>query len=162
MYKELIETMYRAALRVSEVANLTPADVNLEKGEIYVQDGKNSRDRRVPIGPALMEWLSRWNNARPDSQWFFCTTKGGQVSIRWIRAMMERLSKESGIFIQSGRNQKPIWPHSLRHSCATNWLNDGLSIREVQELLGHESLNTTMKYTHISMKALDGKIKALG
>lgn len=160
--RAIFETMYRAGLRVQEVANLTPADVNLKTGQIFVQQGKCSKDRYIPIGPCLMEWLSKYAVERPQSQYFFCTLQGEQLEVRYIRAALERVSNKANVFIQDGAKQKPVNPHSLRHSAATNWLDDGLSIREVQDLLGHEKLNTTMIYTHVSMKGLDAKIKALG
>lgn len=158
----MLDIMYRAALRVAEVCSLTPADVNLETGMLLVQDGKGGKDRQVPIGSELMESLSKWASVRPDSVYFFCTHKGGQVSTRYIRAMLERESKQAGVLLQDKDTKKPVNPHALRHSAATNWLNNGLSIRDVQELLGHESLNTTQKYLHVTMKDLDAKIKALG
>ena len=158
----MLNVMYRAALRVAEVCSLTPADVNMETGMITVQDGKGGKDRRVPMGSALIESLSKWIAARPDSVYFFCTHKGGKISTRYVRAMLERVSIKADVYIQDREEQVVVFPHSLRHSCATRWLNDGLSVIDVQELLGHESLNTTQKYLHVSMKDLDAKIKALG
>lgn len=161
--KAMVETMLKAGLRVSEVCNLTPPDVNLSKGSIYVQLGKGSRDRRVVIGPGLMEILSKWNELRPQSaQYFFCTAKGTRVAPRHLNAVLHRLSEQSGVFIQDGREQKPVHNHIFRHCYATNLLSNNVNIREVQELLGHAKLSTTEIYTHVNMTELDKKIKALG
>jgi len=159
----ILETLYRAGLRIQELCDLAPADVNLKKGILYVQEGKNDRDRKIPFGEELQCWFKRWIEVRPQgAEYLFCTARGGQLDTRQVRAMVERVSNKSGVFIQSGKKQKPVWPHALRHTCATNWLDQGLNIREVQELLGHEVVSTTMRYTHVSMKDLDKKIKALG
>lgn len=161
--RAIIEMFYRTGIRVQELCDLTPADVNLGRCNIYIQEGKCSKDRYVPFGEELLSWLSKWVEVRPqNAEYFFCTAKGEQLSSRYVRAMIERISKQAGVYIQDGKEQKPVWPHALRHTCATNWLNDGLSIRDVQELLGHEKLDTTMIYTHVSMSNLEEKIKALG
>jgi len=158
----ILNSMYKSGLRIQEALDLTPADVNLETGMIFVQDGKNGKDRYLPMGAFLIETLSKWNSVRPESEWFFCTFKGDQLDQRYVREMLGRKSKEAGVFIQDGKKQKPVNPHALRHSFATNLLNKGMNIRKVQELLGHESLATTMIYTHVSIKELDADIKALG
>ena len=159
----ILEIMYRAALRVQEVCNLSPADIDFERKTIYVQEGKNLKDRVVPFGAELGVWLKKWLNARPQKgNYFFCTAQGKQLSTRYVRAMLERVSLQAEVYIQDGKQLRAVNPHALRHSCATNWLNDGLTIREVQELLGHESVETTMLYTHVSMSHLGNKIEALG
>jgi len=159
----ILESMYKAGLRVQETCDLTPADVNLETGMIYVQSGKGEKDRYLPMGACLIESLSKWDSIRPQqAERFFCTCQGRPLSQRYIREMLGRKSKEAGVFIQDGKKQKPVNPHALRHSCATNLLNKGMNIRKVQELLGHENLTSTMIYTHVSIKELDRDIKALG
>lgn len=158
----ILGSMYRAGLRIQEASNLQVSDVDMEAGQIYVQNGKGAKDRIIPIGKSLIEMLRKWDAIRPQSEYFFCTLAGKPVQTRYIRAMLERKSIEAGVYIQAGKEKKPVWPHALRHSFATNLLNKGVNIRKVQQLLGHESLNTTMKYTHVSMKELDAEIKALG
>lgn len=161
--RAMLETMYRAGLRVSEVCNLTPSDVNLAQGDIYVQDGKGGKDRHVSIGSRLCEWLKKWDEVRPESEWYFCTFQGNQTQTIQVRAMCYRISKKAGVFIQDGKKRKPVSPHVLRHSYATRLLESGeLNLREIQQLLGHENLSTTQMYTHVCNKALDAKIKALG
>jgi site-specific recombinase XerD len=159
----ILETLYKSGLRVQELCDLQVSDVNIETGQIYVQEGKNSKDRMIAIGPSLMEWLSQWASVRPQqSESFFCTFKGGALNKRYVRAMIERQSINTQVFIQVGKKKKVVWPHALRHSFATHLLDKGMNIIEVKELMGHESIATTQVYTHVSMKVLDAKIKALG
>jgi len=162
--KTILLVMLKAGLRVSEVTNLTPADVDLSKGMILVQQGKGGRDRVIPIGEELMEWLNRWDETRPSgAQYFFCAVnKGTQLLPRYINQVLERLSNESGVFIQDGAKQGPVHAHCLRHTYATNLLEQGVNIREIQELLGHSSVSTTQIYASVNMVHLDAKIKALG
>ncbi len=158
----MFETMLRAGLRVSEVCNLAPADVNLVRGSIYVQLGKGSKDRKVVIGPTLISWLEKWAEVRPESEYFFSTAKGTRVAPRHLNAVLHRLSEETGVTIRDGREDKSVHNHLFRHTYATNLLDNGVNIRAVQELLGHSSLSTTQKYTHVNMSNLDAQIKALG
>jgi len=159
----MLEVMRGAGLRVSEVCNLTPADVDMEGGDIFVQNGKFSRDRHIPIGPDLIEWLQRWNAIRPESEWFFCTFQGGQLNQRQIRSMCYRISKKANVSVQDGHKKKPVSPHCLRHTYATNLLESGaVNLPELMLLMGHEDLGTTQIYLHVSNPALAAKIKALG
>lgn len=158
-----LELMYRAGLRVSEVCNLTPFHVDyLNSRFIYVQQGKNKHDRYVPIDKRLHDWCEQWDLKKEEkeieSEYFLCTMKGGQLDQRYIRAVCERLSKKTGIYIKKGRKQKPVNPHLLRHCYATELLDEDFNIREVQQLLGHKDISTTMIYTHVRPQSLARKI----
>ena len=155
----IMETMYRAGLRVSEVCNLTIDDVDLEQGFFYVQQSKNKKDRFVPLEDGLIMWCKLWEAAKPDSKYFFCTLKGGKLSDRYIRKACYLKSRKSGVYISDNKQTKPVHPHVLRHCFATELLEEGFNIREVQELLGHASINTTMIYTHVRPKGLAEKIR---
>lgn len=142
--------MYGAGLRVSEVCNLTLADVDFETGLIYVQDGKGGKDRYVPMTDDVAEAAKAWLKFRPESEYFFCTLKGGQLDTRYIREMCYRISEKAGVYIQDGKNIRPVNPHALRHSFATEILRTGdFNLRELQELMGHSDISTTQIYTHI-------------
>lgn len=155
----IIIMMYRAGLRVQEVCNLTLSDVNFETGLIYVQQGKYSKDRYVPMDSDVIKTCQDWLKVRPQSDYFFCTMQGGKLNQRYIREMCYRLSKKAGVYIQDGTEQKPVSPHKLRHTCFTEMLREGTAnIREIQQLAGHSSLNTTMIYTHVVMDELQAKI----
>jgi len=158
----IVQTFLKTAIRVQELCDLTLADVDLVKGSIYVQLGKGSKDRHVSFGPELLKWLKAWIEIRPESKWFFCSRKGTQMFQRNVRETCYMLSKEAGVFIQDGKEKHLVSCHKLRHTCATNWLQDGLTLIEIQQLLGHESLATTERYLHCDNIALDKKIKALG
>lgn len=158
--RTIFESMYRAGLRVSEVCNLTPSHVDLIRGTILIQDGKNNTDRIVPITNELMKWLKKWDAVRPESPYFFSTLKGGKLDPRQLNATLERLSQKSGVYIQDGVNRKPVSCHVLRHSYATELLKRGINIRELQDLLGHRNIQTTEIYTHVVMTELDKKIKS--
>jgi site-specific recombinase XerD len=156
----IVIMMYRAGLRVSEVCNLGLSDCNFETGLIYVQQGKGKKDRYVPMDEDIEKSLKVWLAVRPESHFVFCTLEGGQLMQRYIREVCYRISEKAGVFIQDGAIKKPVSPHKLRHTFLTEVLREGTAnIREVQELAGHSSLNTTMVYTHVVMDELQGKIK---
>lgn len=156
-----LQLMYRAGLRVGEVCNLGPDDIDLERGYIYVQLGKGKRDRVVPTDPDTLAWCRRWMECRPPSRYFICTLKGGRLSDRYLRQVLERLSRKAAIYLNSSHSQRPVHPHTLRHCFATERLEDGFSIVEVQELLGHSSIQTTQVYTAVRPEALRSKMAQL-
>ena len=156
----ILMIMYGAGLRNSEVCNLTPADVNFETGLIYIQEGKGGKDRYVPMTEDLMEALKNWAEIRPDSEFFFSTMKGGQLSDRYIRDLCYRTSEKAEVSIQDGREKRPVNPHALRHSFATETLKSGdFTIRELQELMGHSDISTTQIYTHVTLDGIAEKFK---
>lgn len=156
----ILMIMYRAGLRVSEVANLTVPDMNFETQMIYIQDSKCDNDRYVPMDIDIINSCKQWLKFRPDSEFFFCTMKGGQLDTRYIREMTYRISEKAGVFIQDGKKKKPVNPHALRHSFATEGLrNEEFNIRELQELLGHSSVSTTQVYTSVVLEDLAKKFK---
>lgn len=156
----ILMMMYGAGLRVSEVCNLALADVNFETGLIYVQEGKGGKDRFVPMTDDVMQALQDWAKIRPESEYFFCTLKGGQLDTRYIREMCYRISRKAGVYIQDGKKIKPVNPHALRHSFATEILKSGdFNIRELQELMGHSDISTTQIYTHVVLDDVAEKFK---
>jgi site-specific recombinase XerD len=154
-----LELMYRAGLRVNEVCNLSPVDVDLEHGFIYVQQGKGKKDRVVPLDPSLTEWCARWLAKRPPSEYFICTLAGGKVSDRYLREVCYRLSRKAGVTLNDNHRAKLIHPHTLRHCFGTELVEEGFTLPEVKELMGHASINTTMVYTHVRPEALAAKIR---
>jgi len=159
----IIIMLYRAGLRVSEVCKLGLSDINFNTGMIYVQQSKGKegkkKDRYVPMDDDIINSCKLWLTVRPESKYFFCTLEGGILDTRYVRQVCYRISEHAGVYIQDGIKQKPISPHKLRHSFATELLKEGFDIREVQESLGHGNLNTTMVYTHVVMDDLQVKIK---
>lgn len=159
----IVMTMYRAGLRVSEICKLMLQDVNFETGLLYVQQSKGKKDKKkdryVPMDNDIIKTCQKWLTVRPESEYFFSTLEGGILNPRYIREVCYRISKKAGVFIQDGAEKKPVSPHKLRHSFATSVLSDGTcNIRDVQELLGHSSLNTTMIYTHVLLDEIQEKL----
>jgi integrase/recombinase XerC len=160
----IIMQMYRAGLRVSEVCKLTLSDMNFETGLIYIQQSKgregHKKDRYVPMDNDIIKACQEWLKVRPESDYFFCTLEGGIMDQRYIREVCYRISKKAGVYIQDGAEKKPVNPHALRHTYATELVREGdCNIRDIQELLGHSSVATTQVYTHVVMDELQEKIQ---
>lgn len=146
----ILELLYSAGLRVSELASLTTGQVDWLNGLLRVR-GKGGRERVVPVGaPALaalkrtwadrglQPWVSSTNPQTPA----FLNPQGGTLSVRGLRRIVERRGRQAGL---AGTH-----PHQLRHAFATHLLNRGCDLRSVQEMLGHQSLSTTQIYTHLA------------
>lgn len=169
--RTILQILYRAGLRVQEAANLTVDDVNLEKGFVYVQQGKGGKDRMIPLDPETVEWCKRWlerrgvvlspdkNSGGTDCIWFFPTLKGTALEQRYIRAMVADYSKKAGVYLMNGQKKTVIHPHTLRHCCFTELLEDNFTIREVQEIAGHSSILTTSIYLSVRPEQLATKIR---
>jgi integrase/recombinase XerC len=149
----ILELMYGSGLRVGEVARLTTERIDLDRGRVLVL-GKGSKERELPLSrpssEALGAYLKRGRPAlapdEPSSTLFF-NRRRRPMTERDIRAMVA----EYGSKTLSGRR---VTPHTLRHSFATHLLEGGADIRAVQELLGHASVATTQRYTHVSRSRL--------
>lgn len=152
--RAILETMYSAGLRVSELVGLSDGDLDFDAGILRVR-GKGRRERLAPVGSYATRALGRWLRVRelhprvpegPDAP-VFVNRFGRRISVRSIGRMLEKYLKLTGL-------DNRTTPHSLRHSFATHLLDRGADIRSVQELLGHKSLVTTQIYTHVSTSAL--------
>ena len=155
----MVELMYAAGLRVSELVGLNLRDVDLDSGTVRTV-GKGSKERVIPIYDTAVESVAEYvTNTRPahirpeatrdsrahqqDENALFLNRRGGRMSRQafWLR--LNRLATKAGI-------SSKITPHMLRHSFATHLLHGGASLRHVQELLGHSSIATTQIYTHLT------------
>jgi integrase/recombinase XerC len=152
--RAILETMYAAGLRVSELVGLQQGDLDLAAGILCVR-GKGRRERLSPIGSyaarALRQWLAvrRLHPRQPPgpASPVFVNKFGRRLTTRSVARMLEKYLKLTGLDARTS-------PHSLRHSFATHLLDRGADIRSVQELLGHKSLVTTQIYTHVSTATL--------
>ena len=157
-----LELMYRAGLRVSEVCNLALTDVDLQNDLIYVQQGKGSKDRTIPLDPELKKWCLKWLEIRPESEYFICAiskgAEGKPLNQRQVRELCYNLSRKAGVYINDNHRRKACYPHSLRHTFATELLEEGFTLAEVQQLLGHSNISTTSKYLHVRPLILKKKI----
>ncbi len=147
--RALIEVMYAAGLRVSELTSLKQADVDVQSG-LVVCHGKGSKERRVPIGKSAIHWLQQYSAIRagygkPTSPNLFLN-RGKPITRQFAWSMIKRYANKAGV--------KDISPHTLRHSFATHLLQHGADSRSVQALLGHSDISTTQIYTHITDRHL--------
>ena len=152
--RAIFETLYSSGIRVSELAGMNVFDVDFTKQVIRVL-GKGNKERIVPVGKKALTAISDYRETlqieagiRTDENTpLFLNKNNGRLTTRSIARILEKTAKECGLLI-------PVSPHSMRHSFATHLLDAGADLRVVQELLGHKSLSTTQKYTHVSIDRL--------
>ena len=153
----ILELLYSTGLRVSEVSSLNMSNIDFKERLVRVR-GKGNKERIVPIGRKALEVLGQYLNAtsklrkkaKADSENeapLFINYRGGRLSVRSIARLLKKYVTQCGL-------SPDISPHAVRHSFATHLLDGGADLRSVQELLGHESLSTTQKYTHVSLDRL--------
>ena len=158
--RALFELLYATGLRVSEAAGLDLEDVDFSARLVRVT-GKGSRERIVPFGETAAEALREYlpsraalrarvarRRARPESgEPLFVNARGGRLTTRSMARLLKRRLRAAGL-------PEEISPHALRHTFATHLLQAGADLRAIQELLGHASLSTTQKYTHLDAARL--------
>ena len=151
--RAILELLYAAGLRVSELVGLDLNDVDLTGGLVRAL-GKGNKERLVPFGgqaqKALKRWLSTSASLRErggDEEALFLNLRGGRLTDRSVRRILNTRLREAAIHAR-------LSPHDLRHSFATHMLGSGADLRAIQELLGHASLSTTQRYTHVNADAL--------
>lgn len=146
-YQAIAMVMYGAGLRIEEALALEARDIDGARGVIHVRHGKGNKAREAKLTPALYDWLRQyWARERPPMPYLFASRKTGKPPIQpTVRKALARAGKDAWI-------KKPVRPHVLRHSFATHLLDEGVDIRVVQALLGHESIETTARYTRVTQK----------
>jgi integrase/recombinase XerC len=154
--RAILEVLYGSGLRVSEICGLDRDALDLSAASARVL-GKGSKERVVPLGRPCVDALAAWLAARPalvhpkrgtqDPRALFLTARGA----RMYRREVHRIVRRYGAL---GAGRADLHPHALRHTCATHMLDGGADLRAIQELLGHASLSTTQRYTHVSMEHL--------
>ncbi|PHI19984.1 hypothetical protein CEQ90_10550 [Lewinellaceae bacterium SD302] len=139
----VLKTIYSAGLRLSELCNLRVADINSDRMQVFVHGGKGKKDRYTTLSHTLLEDLREYFKEYRPEYWLFEGQTGGQYSQRSVQAILRRSVLKSGV--------NPFATvHTLRHSYATHLLEQGTSLRHIQELLGHQNSTTTEIYTHVS------------
>ena len=151
--RSMLETLYGAGLRTSELISLTVNSVSLQNGWVRLT-GKGAKERLVPLGEYAVEWLETYldghrmrilNNKTSND--LFVTKRGGRMTRQAFWMNIRKYSQIAGI-------ESELTPHTLRHSFATHLLNNGTDLRTIQQLLGHSDLSTTQIYTHVSKQRL--------
>jgi integrase/recombinase XerC len=152
--RAILEVFYSTGIRVSELVGLNWSDVDFELGIVRVL-GKGSKERIVPIGEMALDALrgysiearKKWNLPCKGENAVFLNHRGGRITARSVARLVEKHLKEVGIPVK-------VSPHGLRHTFATHLLNSGADLRVIQEMLGHASLSTTQRYTHLNLDQL--------
>jgi integrase/recombinase XerC len=142
-----LELLYASGLRISELIGVDIDDLELRARLVKVR-GKGSKERIVPFGAKAEEALRAWLAARgsiaaDDEEALFVNHRGKRITTRSVRRLFDR-------YVRAASLRAGVSPHTLRHSFATHLLNAGADLRGIQELLGHASLSTTQKYTHLT------------
>ena len=153
--RAILELIYSAAIRRTEAARLRTADLNREKRILWVRQGKGKKDRVVPVGKRALLWCEKYIEdvrpllaADPDEPALFLTGYGTAFNEDVLgRAVRKRMA-------EAGLEREGLGPHLLRHTCATHMLEGGADIRFIQELLGHEKLETTALYARVGIERL--------
>jgi len=143
--KLIVKMLYSSGLRVSELVNLTPRDLDFAQSIGWVRKGKGSKDRLFKIAESISKQLQRYLSKHPNNKFVFSETE--PMSVRNVQFIVTSAAKKAGI-------NKQVSPHTLRHSFARALLDAGENLLVIQQLLGHENLETTKIYTHISQDQL--------
>jgi len=158
--KAILAIMANMGLRVSEVVNLKPGDLNLTKRKLRVVNGKGGVDRDLIIPEYTAEILREWKKSKPKNSRHFFTTikdksggqfassKGSQLSVRYIQFMVKRYGERAGI-------NKDITPHTLRHTFATGFIRQGQNVMRLKKILGHSDISTTQIYVTLANKDIE-------
>lgn len=145
----ILELLYATGMRVSELCGLDLDDVDRRRRMVRVL-GKGNKERMIPFGEAADDAVGQWLDVRGQmakvDDALFVGVRGKRIDTRQIRRIVDRAAMVSGV--------DHLSPHSLRHTAATHLLDGGADLRQVQEMLGHSSLQTTQIYTHVSSQRL--------
>ncbi len=150
----MFELLYSSGLRVSELTSLDLIDIDFDRQTVRVM-GKGRKERIVPVGRQALSCIKRYRELLAEKSKdslnrqgpLFFNYRGGRLTSRSVDRLLKQVAVKAGLNV-------PISPHALRHTFATHMLNAGADLRVVQELLGHKSLSTTQRYTHVTIDRL--------
>jgi integrase/recombinase XerC len=146
--RAVLETLYSTGIRASELTGMNVQDIDRNDRLVRVR-GKGRKERVVPVGPKALEAIARYHRSRSRvaSEAVFTGPRGNRLTPRTVQRILEKYRKRKGL-------RQKASPHTLRHSFATHMLESGADLRAIQELLGHASLSTTQRYTHLNLASL--------
>ncbi len=150
-HKAILMLIYSAGLRVSEAVNMRLEDIDSKRNIIVIRQGKGKKDRNSLLSEKTLVFLREYYKLYQPKEYLFTGMNGGKYTTSSIQKIVKQAAKRAGII-------KNITSHTLRHSFATHLLEQGVNLRYIQTLLGHESSKTTEIYTHVSSMAY-GDIK---
>jgi integrase/recombinase XerD len=152
--RAILETFYSTGLRRMELANLGLYDLDAERGTLTIRQGKGKKDRVVPIGERAVAWIEKYRQearpelvSGPDTKTLFLNELGEPLGLDWLSILVRR-------YVERARVGKTGSCHLFRHTLATVMLQGGADVRYIQEMLGHERLDTTQVYTQVSIRTL--------
>ncbi len=143
----MIRLLYSSGMRISELLHLRIRDLDFSQNCGWVRDGKGCKDRPFIIAQSLKEELLSWTKDKTPDEWLFTGWNNSPYDDSSIREILKKATKEAKI-------AKKVHPHMLRHSFATHLLEQGYAVTDVQPLLGHSRLETTLVYTHLARPKL--------
>ena len=160
--RAILELLYASGLRVGELVGLNLIDLSMNRRLVRVR-GKGNKERVVPFGEPSHASLAAYLESRrrilakrkdgPQTPALFLNLRGGRLSARSVQRNLAAYVRQAALLLD-------VHPHLFRHSFATHLLNNGADLRSIQELLGHESLSTTQRYTHVSIEHLQKVYRA--
>ena len=146
-HRAIAMVLYSGGLRVSEAASLKVSDIDSDRGQIHIRQGKGRKDRYVMLSPVVLNVLREYARVERPHDWLFPAghRRDRHITSRTIQQQVSKAAKAAGI-------EKRVTPHMLRHSFATHLLEAGTDLRYIQELLGHSKISTTVIYTHVAKR----------
>jgi integrase/recombinase XerC len=146
--KAILETLYSTGIRASELVGINRADIDRHDRLIRIR-GKGRKERIVPVGQKALDAIDVYlrEQKRKECEAVFTGPSGNRLTVRTVQRILEKYGKKLGLLQKAS-------PHTLRHSFATHMLESGADLRAIQELLGHASLSTTQRYTHLNLDSL--------
>jgi len=150
----VMKVMLNMGLRVSEITNLEPGNINLTSQKLRIVDGKGGVDRDLLIPMLLIDYLKAWKDIKPkNTDYFFTTLEGKQLSTRYLCDMIKRYGKRAKI-------NKIISPHTLRHTFATEYYRQTKDIETLRRILGHADISTTTIYITLANTDVENGMKS--
>ena len=145
--RAFVELLYGSGLRVSEAVLVDWEDIRLSAGVIRVRHGKGGKERIVPLSQATVRALTELSSNKDKKEGaVFVGVRGGRLGPRSARRLVKKIADDVGV--------AGVHPHALRHTFATHLLREGADLRAIQEMLGHDNLVTTSRYTHVEIETL--------